>query len=152
RDRLVVLHLAGQLASELDGLDVPPKQAPKRALDGALNLLLDRPEYAHLTGKRSAEGPRSVAVRRRSSRRASRRHGRAAQDETSIQEGISAPIAAWVEPPAATTAAPSTAHQAIPATTRGPAGRARRTSGKARAAATRTSAMAPSSGRCRSGA
>src|SRR5205823_7417727 len=43
-DHAVVVHLLGQLARELDGLDVRAERPAEDALEQRLDLLLDRPE------------------------------------------------------------------------------------------------------------
>ena len=47
RDSLPVIHLLGELAGELDRLDVRAKGATEHALEQGLQRVLDSAQYAH---------------------------------------------------------------------------------------------------------
>ena len=84
RDRLVVLHLAGQLAGELDRLQAAPKRPPEAALEESLDLLLDVAQEAHAVGFRSVADALAGTRRRRT------RQGRMAHASTITAAGTSA--------------------------------------------------------------
>ncbi len=76
RDRLVVLHLAGELARQLDRLQAAAERPPEAALEESLDLLLDVAQEAHAVGLRSVADALAGTRRRRT------RQGRMAQAST----------------------------------------------------------------------